>query len=196
MVSRCARTGGAFAQRLWRWCILEGNPLPLIRTLVWRIRGACIGKGTRLSPHTEITWPHQVTIGADCILQSGIFFNYSHYWTAGPSICLRDRVFVGRNVEFNIQGGIEIGDDTLIASGCFFVDHDHGRQGDRPMNQQESVVEPISIARNVWIGANVTVLKGVSIGQGAVVAAGAVVIKSVPAGEVWGGVPAKPLSAG
>ena len=182
-------------QRLWRWCVLECDPLPLIRTLVWRTRGTCIGKGTRLSPRTEFTWPHQVTIGANCILQSGIFFNYSHYWTAGPSICLRDRVFVGRNVEFNIQGRIEIGDDTLIASGCFFVDHDHGRHGDRPMNRQESVIEPISVGRNVWIGANVTVLKGVSIGEGAVVAAGAVVTMSVPSGQVWGGVPAKPLLA-
>ena len=34
-------------------------------------------------------------------------------------------------------------------------------------------------------------LQGVTIGDGAVVAAGAVVTKDIPAGEVWGGVPAK-----
>ena len=37
------------------------------------------------------------------------------------------------------------------------------------------------------------VLAGVSIGDGAIVGAGAVVTKSVPAGEIWAGVPAKKI---
>ena len=164
-----------------------------MRVMIWRGRGAKIGHGTRIPSRTQVTWPHQVEIGRNCVLQRDVFFNYSHFWTPGPSIRIRDRVFVGRGVEFNIQGGIEIGDDTLIASGCVFVDHDHGRQGQGPMNRQQSVIQPIVIARNVWIGANVTVLKGVSIGEGAVVAAGAVVTKTIPAGEIWGGVPARAI---
>jgi acetyltransferase-like isoleucine patch superfamily enzyme len=44
------------------------------------------------------------------------------------------------------------------------------------------------------IGVNATILPGVSIGKGAIIAAGAVVTKNVPAGEVWGGVPAKKIA--
>ncbi|MFM9088786.1 MAG: acyltransferase, partial [Cyanobium sp.] len=51
----------------------------------------------------------------------------------------------------------------------------------------------ITIGNNVWICAHVTILPSVSIGDAAVIGAGAVVTQSVPAGETWGGVPARPL---
>ena len=50
---------------------------------------------------------------------------------------------------------------------------------------------PISIGKNVWIGANATVLPGVRIGDGAIIAAGAVVSKDVEENTIVGGVPAK-----
>ena len=49
---------------------------------------------------------------------------------------------------------------------------------------------PITIERNVWIGAAATVLPGVHIGAGAVVAAGAVVTRDVPPATLVAGVPA------
>jgi acetyltransferase EpsM len=47
------------------------------------------------------------------------------------------------------------------------------------------------IGKGVKIGMGVRVLPKVNIGDYATVGAGAVVTKSIPAGEVWGGVPAK-----
>lgn len=51
------------------------------------------------------------------------------------------------------------------------------------------------IRRNATLLVNSVVLSGCDIGEGAVIAAGAVVLANttVPAGEVWGGVPAKRL---
>ena len=59
------------------------------------------------------------------------------------------------------------------------------------MNTQAGVIAPIVVERDVWLGVNVVVLKGVRVGEGAIVGAGAVVTKSVPCGEIWGGVPAR-----
>lgn len=50
---------------------------------------------------------------------------------------------------------------------------------------------PVSIGRNVWIGANATILAGVTIGDDAVVAAASVVTKDVPAQAIVVGSPAR-----
>ena len=49
----------------------------------------------------------------------------------------------------------------------------------------------INVGNNVHIGFNAIIMPGVSIGNDCIIAAGAVVTKSVPAGEIWGGVPAR-----
>jgi acetyltransferase-like isoleucine patch superfamily enzyme len=181
-------------QRLWRWIEINvPSPVSLWRIAVWRLRGAEIGEGTRL-PACRAVWPHQVRIGAHCKLQHEIFFNYDHFWTPGPSIVIGDRVFVGNHVEFNIQGRIEIGDDCLIAPGCYFVDHDHGRNEDSAFHSQPNVIQPIQIEKNVWLGAGSIVLKGVTVGEGSVIGAGSVVTRSVPAHQVWAGNPARMIS--
>jgi acetyltransferase-like isoleucine patch superfamily enzyme len=155
-------------------------------------RGAKIGTGTWL-PRVQVPWPHQLSLGRKCIVEPDVFFKYDGFWKPGPSIQIGDRVFIGRNTEFNICNGIMIADDCLIASGCTFVDSDHGTDPDRPMNEQPMKGAPIVLEENVWIGAQCMVLKGVRLGKGAVIGAGSVVNKSVPAGEVWAGVPARRL---
>jgi len=180
-------------QRLWRRAILFNGIPGMARVALLQMRGAQIGRRTLIPPRTLFTWPHQVKLGNRCILQPDIFFNFDHYWTPGPSIVIGDRVFIGRGCEFNIRNRLDIGDDCLIASGCTFSDSNHDRNSDQPMNRQPVESKPIAVGRNVWIGARCVILQGVAIGDGAVVGAGAVVTKSIPPGEVWGGVPAKPL---
>jgi acetyltransferase-like isoleucine patch superfamily enzyme len=50
---------------------------------------------------------------------------------------------------------------------------------------------PVIIEDDVWIGFNATILKGVTIGKGSIIQPGAVVLKSVPAGAIVSGNPAK-----
>lgn len=185
-------TAAELIQRAWRrWDLLPG-PRQMLRGLLLRLRGARIGHGTWL-PRVQVPWPHQLSLGHHCIIEPDVYFKYDGFWKPGPSICIGDRVFIGRNTEFNISTGISIADDCLIASGCTFVDGDHGMAADRPMNEQPLNGAAIVLEENVWLGAQCVVLKGVRLGRGAVIGAGSVVNKSVPAGEVWAGVPARRL---
>lgn len=162
-----------------------------VRRVVWSAQGMQIGART-VVPRLAVTWPHQVRIGADCVLEADLLFKWDGIWTPGPRIRIGDRVFLGRGCEFNAQVGIEIGDDSSIASGCKFVDHDHGISGDT-IDAGPGRSGAIVLGQHVWLGANVIVLRGVTIGDGAVVAAGAVVTKCIPAREIWAGVPARLL---
>ena len=165
-----------------------------VRTAWWRMRGMQIGAGTLL-PRVHVTWPHQVSLGERCVLEHDIYFKYDGIYAPGASIILRDRVFVGFGCEFNVRRRVEIGADCLIASGCKFIDHDHGTaRRDVPMREQtEGAEAEIILGNDVWLGVNVVVLKGVRIGRGAIVAAGAVVTKSVGDFEIWGGIPARKI---
>lgn len=163
-----------------------------LRMQWFTVQGMKIGTGTFLAG-INVTWPHQVAIGNYCKFEDGVYLKFDGLWKKGPSIFFGDRIFVGMGCEFNATDKITIGNDALIASGCRFIDHNHGTGKDRLMREQKSSSAPIHIGNDVWLGCNVVVLQGVKIGDGAIVAAGAVVTKSVPAMEIWGGVPAKKI---
>lgn len=54
----------------------------------------------------------------------------------------------------------------------------------------------VVVGPGAYLGAGVLVREGLRIGAGALVGMGSVVLADVPAGEVWAGVPARPLRAG
>lgn len=156
----------------------------------WKLFGMKIGSGTRFSS-IEVIWPHQVSIGDNCILEANVQLKFDGVWKKGPSIVIENDCFIGTGVEFNIKGYISVGSNTLIGSGSRFIDHDHGVELNNLIRNQECPTSAIKIEEDVWIGANVVILKGVHINKGAVIAAGAIVNKTVPEYEIWGGVPAK-----
>jgi acetyltransferase-like isoleucine patch superfamily enzyme len=165
----------------------------ILRNWLYRMQGMYIGENTYL-PKIYTTWPNQVYIGSNCKLERDIFFKYDGIWRNQKSIFIDDEVFIGNRCEFNISHSIHIGRYSNIASGCKFIDHDHGKELGKRIGPQPSSGEMIIIEQDVWLGSNVIVLKGVTLGSGAIVAAGAVVTKSVPANEIWGGVPAKKIA--
>jgi len=164
------------------------------RTLYWRTLGLRCGPDTLLSL-MHVSWPHQVKIGARCILEHDIHFKFDGIYKPGPTIIIGDDSFIGAGCEFNVRAGVAIGSHALIASGCKFIDHDHAFAArNTPMKQQADGFEKaIMLEEDVWLGANVIVLKGVTIGRGAIIAAGSVLTKPVGAFEIWAGVPARKI---
>ena len=110
------------------------------------------------------------------------------YTDCGKNIHFGQNVFINSGCRFQDQGGIWIGDNTLIGHNAVLATLNHNPD---PAKRANMVPAPIHIGSNVWLGANVTVLPGVTIGDGAIIAAGAVVTKNVPENTVAAGVPAK-----
>lgn len=163
-----------------------------LNVLKFKVLGMHIGKNTRIG-RIRVIWPHQIQIGSNCKLEHNIFLKFDGIYCPGPNIKICNNVFIGAGCEFNISNSITIGNDCLIASGCKFIDHNHGTDSKDLMRVQKCPSNPIIIENNVWIGVDSKILMGVHIATGAIVGAGSVVNKSIPANEIWAGVPAKKI---
>ncbi len=104
---------------------------------------------------------------------------------------LGHRVSINAFVHIWGQGGLVIGDDTLIASHVAITTLTHDTAA-RPYNRS-LVAKPIKIGRNVWIGSGAVILPGVTIGDNAIIGAGAVVTSAVAADAIVAGVPARSI---
>ena len=114
------------------------------------------------------------------------------YTDFGKNIHIGKNVFINAGCKFQDQGGIYIGDGSLIGHNVVLatINHDFS-----PDNRATMHLAPIHIGKNVWIGSNAVVLPGVTIGDGAIVAAGAVVSKDIEENLIVGGVPAKKIKS-
>lgn len=110
------------------------------------------------------------------------------YTDCGKNITIGENVFINAGCKFQDQGGITIGNASLIGHNVVMATLNHDLAPEKRSTMHPA---PIIIEENVWIGSNATILSGVTIGNGAIVAAGAVVTKDVGANTIVGGVPAK-----
>ncbi|MBP3797389.1 MAG: sugar O-acetyltransferase [Ruminococcus sp.] len=114
------------------------------------------------------------------------------YTDCGKNIHLGKGVFINSGCKFQDQGGIYIGDGTLIGHQTVLATLDHGFL---PEERQDLLPKPIHIGKNVWIGSNSTILSGVTIGDNAVIGAGSVVTKDVPENMIAVGCPARVIKS-
>lgn len=182
--------------------------------------GAQVGRGTRIGANTVIG--PGVAIGRDCDIASNVTIGFALVGdrvkilagarigepgfgaTVGPK-GLIDIPQLGRVI---IQDGVSIGANTTIDRGAF---------DDTVIGENTKIDNLVQIAHNVRVGRNcvmaahtgisgsVTIGDGaqfggragvadhVTIGAGARVGAAAGVMKDIPAGETWGGMPARSI---
>ena len=79
----------------------------------------------------------------------------------------------------------------MIATGVTILTTQHDSTA--PIMRKTAIHKPVTIGKEVWVGAGAIILPGVSIGDNSIVAAGAVVTHDVEPYQIVGGVPAKVL---
>lgn len=79
------------------------------------------------------------------------------YTDFGKNITIGKDVFINSGCHFQDQGGITIGDGSLIGHNVVLATINHDL---RPSQKRKNHYAPITIGNNVWIGSNTVILPG------------------------------------
>jgi len=131
-------------------------------------------------------------------------FNFLLIYAArfAPSTRLKNALYrlcgakIGKGATFGLGAmldifypeNISVGEGALVGYNTVILGHE--------FLQGEYRTGKVEIGKNVMIGANCTVLPGVRVGDGASVSALSLVNRDVPAGQKWGGIPARQIGKG
>lgn len=138
----------------------------------------------------------QATDGGVIVLGNGVHLSRGVTVIAqGGVVELGADVFIGEWSTITAKKQIRVGADTQVAERVTIRDQDHVIHGDvsLPIKEAGFVASPVTVGRDVWIGAGAVIVKGVGIDDGAVVGANAVVVNQVRSRTVVGGVPAREI---
>ncbi len=130
--------------------------------------------GWPTSPQFHTGYIHLEASGPQAVIELGDgaeINNNAYIKSEGAGICIAERALLGSNVQ--------------ILDSDFHDLHPDRRRGGRP------AMAPVHLGENVFVGDGARILKGVTIGADSVVGAGSVVTRSIPAGVIAAGNPAR-----
>lgn len=133
------------------------------RVFLYRIFGATIGSGVKISSSAKLLYPWNIVIGNDC--------------------------WIGDNVELYSVEKILIGNNVAFAHNIFVATAAH----DVGLVTFPTIAKKVVFKDEVWISSNVFINMGVVLNKGVVVGSASVVTKDLPEGYICLGNPAKPL---
>ena len=172
-LSKAPGERAAWDQPAWKvylWAICEllfvTNPWQIssgLRVRVLRMFGAEIGEGVIFRPRTRVRFPWKLHIG--------------------------DRSWIGEGVWLHNQDHIYIGHDVVVSQETFITTGSHAHRRDMAL-----LTRPVSVKSGSWVTSRCVLLGGTVIGTSALIRHLTLVDGfEVPAGEVWGGNPARKL---
>jgi maltose O-acetyltransferase len=147
----------------FKWRLRLASRSCLVRTKLYGIGFKRFGRRNTIDFPVKIRGKENVSVGDDCSINA-----FVHIWG---------------------YGGVEIGDNVMIASHVAIssLTHDYTQ---RSMRFSEVIRRKVVIEDDVWIGSGAIILPGVRIGKGAVVGAASVVTKDVAPYAIVVGSPA------
>ena len=208
----------------WFVTDLPGPAGYALRTWYWRLRMKHVGRGVTFGRGVRISGPKWMSIGDNSWIDDDVILSAGPANEQGRVLIRKPNeffghdegiLFIGMNchiapqVTIQAHGGVSIGNDSGVASGCriYSLSHHYRNAGDpkdsrlysfTPRAAPESqslILSPVVMEDNSALATNSVVLPGATIGKGTWVGCLSLVIGSLPPGVQASGQPAKPKKA-
>jgi len=184
--------------------LIKANPLPFFLAPLW----LTIRWRTWVHPRSNIYYPFSIRFGPGGKIYGPVTLianggpleigSSAELYDGGFFHVQKGSITVGANCSFGPYvtvfggGGVVIGNGCRIANHTMIVSSSHAyKDRARTIIEQGSILAPVKIGDDVWLGGHSSILYGVEIGTGAVVGANSVVRENVPPYTVVAGIPAK-----
>jgi acetyltransferase-like isoleucine patch superfamily enzyme len=165
---------------------IDGLPVLEIYPQTWnRLR---IGAGSRLGDSVRLSLR-----GGSLEIGEGTEIRRLGTYQVAGTARIGNGVVMSNGIVMHCADSIEVGDLTIVGEYTTITDSSHRRTAPDVAVHHVAESKPVTIGRNIWIGAHAVITRGVTVGDQSFVGAGAVVTKDVAPGWLVGGVPAKPL---
>jgi acetyltransferase-like isoleucine patch superfamily enzyme len=184
---------GAARARLWaqKWRWHERNSLPWNRAQIhWQfMRREAFVRWPVHGNVLEALREGRLEVGAGVLLEPGVWITAP----GGARVRIGAGTFLNKEVMVASQQLVEIGENCMLANGCFVSDASHRFDDpDKPITWQGFQSKgPTRVGDNCWLGANVVVTSGVTIGERCVIGANSVVTRDIEPFSIAAGLPAK-----
>lgn len=151
---------------LWySWLLVSHSPSGFLRNAYAKLRGASIGRHSRLCYGVEVRGFKKLIVGESCM--------------------------IGTKSIIDSRGALTIGNNVNISSEVMIWTSKHLHSEDDFRTDFAEIV----VGDYCWIGPRSIILPGVHLGKGAVICAGSIVTKDVVARAIVAGVPAKQIGS-
>ncbi len=164
--------------------------------------GVQIGGNCRIGSNVSISF---ALIGNDVCLLAGARIGEAGFGLSATAAGLQDiphfgRVILQDNVTIGANSCVDRGqlEDTLIGEGSKIdnlchIGHNTQIGRNVVMAAFAGISGSVKIGDNVRMGGRVGLTDHLTVGNNAEIAAGSAVLNNIPAGEIWAGMPAKPI---
>jgi len=175
------------------------------RAVRWILAHRICAKYRTLQCHPTAIWDYSygdidaIDIGRNvsvCAFAEIVVYRHSPFSSIAGALSIGPETTIGTGTNIRAAGGvIRIGARSAISQHCVLVAANHAIVANdlRVKSAWDESRTGVNVGDNVWVGASCVLLPGTTIHDNSVIAAGSVVRGSVPASELWGGVPARKL---
>lgn len=187
---------------------------PMLRGLLWSVLRLRRWNGLMLGPNIQWVMAGRIRMGRGVLIGGMSYVDGSarrgivladrvtireHAWIQGRSglndpadgLWIGERAYIGPRAVIGIGGPIRIGAGVQAGAGLTITAEAHRADETGSFVSGHTERRGVAIGDGCWLGNNVSILDGVEIGADCVIGANSLVTRSIPAGSVAYGVPAR-----